>query len=267
MLPLKDPGLPPETAQGLRKYQAEVDAAGAHARRVEEGSRLFKLYNQPGKPVFAAVRERLALMCSGNVRCAYCEDAGATDIEHFRPKSLYPERVFVWENYLYACSDCNRRKGPRFSVMVDGHPVAVKAPQPGVEGEPSPSGSPALIDPRSENPLDFLELDLQGSFRFLERENLPPADEARTAYTIRALSLNNTVLSTARKQAYGNYRARLGEYRNKRDDHMCKTKLDKLSAEIVASAHPTVWREMKRQRDLIDELTALFAAVPEALDW
>ena len=32
-------------------------------------------------------------------------------------------------------------------------------------------------------------------------------------------------------------------------------------------AHPTVWREMQRQHLLVDELRALFLAVPEALDW
>ena len=31
--------------------------------------------------------------------------------------------------------------------------------------------------------------------------------------------------------------------------------------------HPTVWREMQRRHDVIEELRALFHDVPEALDW
>jgi hypothetical protein len=31
--------------------------------------------------------------------------------------------------------------------------------------------------------------------------------------------------------------------------------------------HPTVWKEMKRQHNLIPELAQLFADAPEALEW
>lgn len=40
-----------------------------------------------------------------------------------------------------------------------------------------------------------------------------------------------------------------------------------LANAIVASAHPTVWREMQRQRVQLDEIATLFGDVPEALDW
>ncbi len=31
-------------------------------------------------------------------------------IEHYEPKSKVPEKVYNWDNYLWACEDCNRKK-------------------------------------------------------------------------------------------------------------------------------------------------------------
>jgi len=45
------------------------------------------------------------------------EDAPADEVEHHSPKDLYPELVFVWRNYLYACGPCNRRKNNHFSII------------------------------------------------------------------------------------------------------------------------------------------------------
>jgi hypothetical protein len=36
---------------------------------------------------------------------------------------------------------------------------------------------------------------------------------------------------------------------------------------LRAMQHPTVWQEMRRQYQLISQLSALFARVPEALLW
>ncbi len=48
-------------------------------------------------------------------KCMYCEswikplDFG--DIEHFHPKSLYPDDTFNWDNLLLSCRFCNRYNG------------------------------------------------------------------------------------------------------------------------------------------------------------
>ncbi len=51
-------------------------------------------------------------------RCAYCEmteasvfGIGAFGIDHFRPKSRYPELDCTYSNLYYCCNDCNRYKG------------------------------------------------------------------------------------------------------------------------------------------------------------
>lgn len=129
------------------------------------------------------------------------------------------------------------------------------------------AGAPALINPRDEDPLGFFDLEITETFVFLPRLDLSGIDEQRAHYTIDTLKLNRDVLLAARREAYGAYRARLFEYRQRRDDGASVTALRILSHAIMTSAHPTVWREMQRQRSLVDELRDLFSDVPEALSW
>jgi uncharacterized protein (TIGR02646 family) len=80
-----------------------------------------------------------------NGKCAYCEshilhiDYG--HIEHFYPKSKYPERTFRWENLLLACGICNgvNQKGNNFPV--------------------NNSNEPLLINPCEDNPNDYFTFD------------------------------------------------------------------------------------------------------------
>ena len=50
-------------------------------------------------------------------RCVYCcaPDAGLTDgygVDHYRPKSLFPDLIRSYGNLFYSCNSCNARKGP-----------------------------------------------------------------------------------------------------------------------------------------------------------
>ena len=266
MLHLDDPGLDAATTRGLRRHQAKVDSVRAYAERVEKGKALFDSYNRRENRVFRVVRERLATMCAGARRCGYCEDSVGDEVEHIRPKDLYPEAVFVWENYLLACGPCNGAKNNRFSVVRGGRLVEVTRRR----GDPirRPRRGPAApINPRDEDPLMFLDLEIVDTFVFLPKGGLSEIDEARARYTIEVLKLNRDVLLAARREAYGEYRARLYEYRGQRDGGAGAAVLGSLRQGIKASAHPTVWREMQRQQSVIDELHALFEEVPEALAW
>ena len=262
MLYLDDPGLDAATTRGLRRYQTKVASAGKYAMQVEAGKCLFSRYNQQRNSVFRVVRERLADMCAGARRCGYCEDSVGDEVEHIRPKDLYPETVFVWENYLLACGPCNRAKNNRFSVIRNGQLVDVTRRRGDPVRRPR-SGAPAPINPRDEDPLGFLYLEIVDAFMFLPREGLPEVDELRAEYTIDVLKLNRDVLLAARREAYGTYRARLYEYRDRRDDGANEAALGHLRDAIRTCAHPTVWREMQRQRKCIDQLHALFEEVPK----
>lgn len=69
-------------------------------------------------------------------KCAYCESKisvityGA--IEHFRPKSRYPDLTFTWSNLLLACDRCNDagHKGDQFPVDEDGQPLLIDPTDP-----------------------------------------------------------------------------------------------------------------------------------------
>lgn len=47
-------------------------------------------------------------------KCAFCEgfpeDNGNIEVEHFHPKSRYPDEAFSWENFLPCCRKCNSAK-------------------------------------------------------------------------------------------------------------------------------------------------------------
>ena len=269
MIQLPDIALPDETAEKLREYQDEVDAKATYAERVATAKRLFSNRNRPTNRVFRVVRQKLDEMCSGARRCAYCEDSAADEVEHVRPKDLYPEHVFCWANYVYACGPCNSPKGNGFAVFRADNgefcDVTRKHDDPVV---PPAKGDEVLIDPRSEDPFDYLELDLAGTFLFLSVPGGDPRATKRADYTIELLRLNERdLLIDARRQAFGSYVARLHRYCQRKNAGADAAELDQLAEGIRTMSHPSVWLEMKRQRALHRELRELFEDVPEALEW
>ena len=42
--------------------------------------------------------------------CGYCEERCKGEVDHFRPKSKFPERVYEWNNWVLACHTCNHKK-------------------------------------------------------------------------------------------------------------------------------------------------------------
>ena len=42
--------------------------------------------------------------------CAYCEETTKGEVDHFRPKSRFPDLVYSWTNWVFACSGCNDAK-------------------------------------------------------------------------------------------------------------------------------------------------------------
>jgi len=90
------------------------------------------------RPVRAA-EATLKRMAGLTERCMYCEDSHGTDIEHFWPKTPFPECLFIWPNMLLCCSECGRLKGQQFPADA--------------------SGAPLLIDPTAEDPWEHLDFD------------------------------------------------------------------------------------------------------------
>ncbi|WP_346895564.1 hypothetical protein [uncultured Roseibium sp.] len=266
MLHLSDPNLPARVSAKLAEYQDEIDEVENYAERVTLGKSRFSSRNTTTNATFRVVRARLSEMCSGAQRCVYCEDSVGDEVEHIKPKDLYPEDVFRWPNYIYACGPCNGGKNNKFAVINQGNLVIVTRPR-GAPITPPSLGDPAFINPRTEDPLAFLTIDLLGTFLILPCEGLDPVAESRAKFTIEVLNLNRDLLLDARQNAFGGYRARLLEYRHRRDDGADVNELNALRDDLLATPHPTVWAEMKRQAPFIPTLQDLFEAVPEANEW
>ncbi len=269
MIKIKNKKLPTEAANDLALFQSEVDKGGSYEKRVVLAKKKFKDKNKKDTEPFDTVKKTLTAMCSGVRRCMYCEDSVADEVEHFRPKDLYPEVVFAWANYLYACGPCNGPKNNKFAVVdaTADEPIEV-ARKPKAKVTPPQDGKPALIDPRQEDPLKFLSLDITDTFEFSPLAKKGTVEHQRATYTIRVLGLSSRdYLRDARETQYGAYESLLRDYIARRDAGASQAVLDQIIRTLRRSPHPTVWAEMKRKRKLVKELDELFDAAPEALKW
>ncbi|PTL84629.1 hypothetical protein [Vitiosangium sp. GDMCC 1.1324] len=153
-----------------------------------EAQHLWKLQD---KKAFEEVRATLESMATGRQRCMYCEDSAATDIEHFWPKSRFPERAFSWTNYLLARSGCNSNY-KREQFPLDG------------------SGVPLLIDPTVEEPREHLVLSVRtGKYRprTIEGRESPKGEKS-----IEVFGLGRDILEKGRQDAWNTLPALLLRY-------------------------------------------------------
>jgi uncharacterized protein (TIGR02646 family) len=256
--------LPLDLQRMLDQHQAKIDALPGYAARVEAAARAWDSPRRRER--FEPIVRTLEEMCSGEDRCMYCEDSAAREIDHHRPKSLFPEQTFVWENYVFACGGCNGPKGGRFGgISARGRQFVELKRERGVPvTAPDATTTLMLIDPRREDPLRYMILDLAFPFHFRPRTRRCALAQARAAYTIEVLGLNKREkLIVRRGYAYQDYVARLREYASEADP----ARRERIKSRILRMDHPTVFREMIRQHAAIPELRALFAEAREALEW
>jgi uncharacterized protein (TIGR02646 family) len=129
--------LSPEAIRGLKNRQAKVD------EKVREGTLdAIKEWKSGGTlDSVKAAKRVLQAMAGETERCMYCQDSHGTDIEHFKPKTPFPESMYQWENMLLCCAECGRFKGDRFPIDADSKPL--------------------LVDPSRQNPWDYIDFDPQ----------------------------------------------------------------------------------------------------------
>ena len=260
MIRVEDRPLARATAERLSAWQAELDAVDDYERRVEAALEAYRLRSRT--KVFEDVRSTLRSMCSGLERCGYCEDGPAHHIEHIWPKSRYPERTFVWLNLLFCCGDCNERKNDRFAVIRDGTLHELPRQTKG-RRTPPPQGQPAIVDPRREDPLEFLELDLVDTFFVEPRVGLDERSRLRARYTIDVLQLNRReVLVEGRRDALRDYELRVQDYASL-GPRAPQGQRERLLREIARLRHRMVWEEMKRSPDLVEGLRSCLESAPE----
>ncbi len=104
-----------------------------------------------------------------NHTCSYsCHwippDTGAKTVEHFKPKKLYPQEAYCWENYRLVCNTLNGRKGDNEDVL---DPFIVQAGWfvldfPLLEVRPG-DGLSASITEQVQKTIDRLNLNDEGT--------------------------------------------------------------------------------------------------------
>jgi uncharacterized protein (TIGR02646 family) len=120
----------------LARHEAAWTRAITSATSKKARDKALAKYRHP------AIKQALEIMFHG--KCAFCEayishvDYG--DIEHFCPKSKFPELAVAWDNLLLACKRCNgaEQKGDQW---------------------PSPAEGGPLVNPVTEPPEDFFEFE------------------------------------------------------------------------------------------------------------
>lgn len=246
----------------LSTKQAIINTLATYPEQVSKGKDLWKSKNDNH---FKEIKKVLKSMCVGIRRCSYCEDSVADEIEHIKPKDLYPDSVFVWSNYLYACGNCNGPKNNKFAILnVQGNIVDItRAPKAPVV---VPAVGPdAFINPRAEDPLDFIRLDLS-TMRFVPKRRISNADNKRVVYTIKTLGLNSRdFLIECRKAAYDTYVDAVKSYKADKYQGVSNAKLLIKKSKFKNMPHQTVWVEIKSQHDSYQPLQGLFNNVAELL--
>jgi len=78
-----------------------------------------------GKPFFKSVwgKYKKPIAEISHWQCAYCEctmnSERVCQVEHFKPKSLFPLSAYDWDNYLLACGGCNGPKSDKWPQTGD----------------------------------------------------------------------------------------------------------------------------------------------------
>jgi uncharacterized protein (TIGR02646 family) len=165
------PRLPAGTARRLRRETSAIQRAGD--AKTEAQRRYTNARGAAGfKPVVAALRQ----MAGPGERCMFCSGSEAAQVEHFRPKAVFPELAMSWENFLWACGICNLFKREQFPT--ESHR--------------------ALIDPSGEHVWQFFFFDEFGNLTPRWRTELN-AQDPRALSTQEILSLDRQALQESRQ--------------------------------------------------------------------
>ena len=289
-LPFKSLSIPAQNY--LNKLQKQVDSTLTFKDKADKAKSLWenKRNSKAGKEAFDEIKAVLKTMCVSQRTCNYCEHDRAFDIEHIYPKSLYPSLAFVWENYLLACKGCNSEfKSDKFAIFNPKGSITKHILARNIDPE---NDDALLINPRKEDPTEFLRLNLVSpTFLYDPIYEVNSREYLRADYTTECLELNmDESLIIARKNLTKIYLERLQNCLKAResttfDDLDDATNgfpssdrtqsfesekqriLQNIKNSFKELSHPTVWFELKRQREKLPRTNQLFIQLPDALNW
>lgn len=168
-------GPQPEDLSSVAQLSTERFVANRH----RDPSFEFDWPQHQGESIRAAVVRTLSAQNEGH--CCYCDSfpidaTGRVEVDHFKPKALYPEEVLAWGNLYLACTACNVAKLAEWNADLL----------------------------RSDDPQYLFEryFVVDGfTGRLLPRPDASLSDQRRAAETIRVLGLQRDGLNIARWRA------------------------------------------------------------------
>jgi hypothetical protein len=147
---------------------------------------------------------KAALKTACRDKCMYCESKISHtyfgDVEHHRPKAMFPHLEFVWDNLGYVCARCNNEKSNKWSDITP------------------------FVDPFIEDPDEHLAA--VGEWIF-ERNG-----SERGEYTHRVIGLNRLELLERRRDRIKAVRDLIGKAMRTRDDDLRQLVLTELEAQL-----------------------------------
>lgn len=105
-------GAPPkvlidDSASWLKSLQDAITLYGSYKKiPIDQRDKLVSHYRHKD------IQQALSKTSHG--KCAFCEchpaESSFIQVEHFKPKSIYPDSTFQWDNFLPVCGQCNTAK-------------------------------------------------------------------------------------------------------------------------------------------------------------
>ena len=260
--------LDPASLARLAKFQEPVNQQDRYIDQVEMAQAQWK--TRRNDPVFESVTDELSIMGWPGGYCHYCCGSEAGHIDHYQPKNLYPRLTFVWSNFIHSCERCNtRHKKDQCAVIVgEAEPLFVDLTRQRRADVRRPrAGRIALINPRREDPMELLRLDIgaNGTFAF-EPTHAPGTIEwYRADYTRRVLGLNTRAyLIRERRGAYEAIVRFLKAY-DRAATNGDAAKKRRMLRNIREISHQSVWQELVRSHHRVPEVAGIFANCPELI--
>ena len=103
--------------------------------------------------------------------CGYCEEKAAFgEVEHFKPKSKFPELVYIWSNWIFSCNSCGNTKNNKWP--------------PGGYVDPCACST-------QERPERFFDFNLRNG-RIVPKSGLTQEQRRKASQTIQDLGLNDS---------------------------------------------------------------------------
>ena len=128
-------------------------------------------------------------------KCAFCEtNIERWDVEHFRPKSLYPWLAYSWDNLLLACPTCNGHKNNHFELINE----KAKYKNEDLENIHSLAKEYDLIE-NNKFVHPELETEIVNKLIFDSNGKVSSTDE-KVKYTIKTCKLDREKLNIERKK-------------------------------------------------------------------